>query len=143
MPSLTRRPRAAAPADPTADPEPTRVVWADPDVVARFAVHDAGASGQPYPELVRDGAAGRAARNAELLATLAAEGWRTDDPAVLHVDRATGLARLRDGNHRTHFARAAGLACIPVLIAAAPVPNRLTSVAHPYRGEFDTAPTVQ
>lgn len=125
-------------------PAPTlvRTVWVDPAVLIRFAVHDAGVSGRPYPELIRDGVEGRAARNAVLRSGLCVRGWLVEDPATLHVDRLTGLARLRDGNHRTRFAVEHGLPRVPVRIVPARVPARETAKGHPYRGEFDNAPTA-
>lgn len=128
---------------PHAEPEPERVVWVDPVTLARFTVHDAGASGRPYPEWVRDGAEGRARKNAALTQGLCVKGWLLEEPALLHVDRRTGLARLRDGNHRCAFAVREGLRRVPVRIMPARVPNRGTTIAHPYRGEFDNAPTVK
>lgn len=131
----------AAPAPSTDQaPEPERVVWVDPRELIRFAVHDAGASGQPYPELLRDGAEQRAQRNAVIREGLCVRGWLLSDPAVLEVDRSSGLARLRDGNHRTHFAVREGLKRAPVRIRPGRVRSRGTTVAHPYRGQFDSAP---
>lgn len=124
------------------EPEPARVVWVDPVQLARFAVHDAGASGRPYPELERDGAERRAQLNAEIVRGLAARSWDVNAPAVLHVDRSTGLARLRDGNHRVRFAVVAGLARVPVRIEPARVRARGTTIAHQYRGDFDRSPVA-
>lgn len=138
--SLIATTNAAAPSDAPAERE--RTVWVDPLMLLRFAVHDAGASGQPYPELLRDGPEHRAARNESLVRDLHADGWDSRRPALLHVDHRTGLARLRDGTHRTHFAARAGHPRVPVHIVPARVPNRGTTIAFPYRGEFDHAPTV-
>lgn len=140
--TLTRQPRTAAPPAPVADPEPARVVWVDPAALVAFTVHDAGVSGRSYPELVRDGAEQRAAINRRLISDLASRGWDHNEPAVLHVDRSTGLARLRDGNHRTHFAVATGLPRVPLRIIPARVPSRGTTIAYPYGGEFDHADFV-
>ncbi len=129
------------PVAPAVEPEPERLVMVDPQDLARFAVHDAGASGRPYPELQRDGAERRAQLNNDIRAGLA-DGWDPARPALLHVDTRTGLARLRDANHRTHFAAAAGMTRVPVRIVAARVPRRSTTIAFAYRGEFDDAPVV-
>ncbi len=137
-----RTDRAAILLHPRMQPETERVVWVDPVTLLRYAVHDAGASGRPYPELVRDGAELRAEKNQTLISSLTNAGWDTGEPALLHVDHRTGLARLRDGNHRTHFAAANGLPRVPVRIVPARVPNRGTTVAYPYLGEFDHAPAV-
>jgi hypothetical protein len=122
--------------------ERPRLVWVDPRLLLRYVVHDAGASGRPYPELVRDGEQQRARANAALRHGLFTLGWRCDEPAVLHVDSSTGLARLRDGNHRTWFAVEQGVTRVPVRIAPGRVRNRGTTVAAQYRGEFDASPVV-
>ncbi len=145
--TLTRNPRTDRasvllhPAMRT-EAEPDRVVWVDPVQLLRYAVHDAGTSGRPYPEWVRDGAELREAKNRTLISELTHRGWDTSEPALLHVDRRTGLARLRDGNHRTRFAAAAGVQRVPVRIRPERVPNRGTTIAYPYLGEFDAAPAV-
>ncbi len=108
-----------------------RLLWLDPQQLRAYAVHDGG-TGDEDPA--------RAAVNAELRRSIAADGFRLDQPPLFVVDREAGLARLQDGTHRTTYAADAGVPLIPVRVRDDRINPRFPHYV--YRGEFESASTV-
>lgn len=126
-PTRVRRPRTRIAAEPVAE----QLLWLDPAELRKFGVHTGG-NGEEDPERVET--------NMVIRHSIRHNGFDPAQPPLLMLDRAAGIAVLKDGTHRTNFAADAGVPLIPVRVRFERISPRFTHF--PYAGQFDHAAPV-